>query len=280
MGSARPGDPGAAPATVEQHLTSFCQRFEVDDAVLARALKASRHLVRAAAAADLERPRFAADVALLAGAADAPRIQALLLAGYDAAKALIRAEIAQRTLAEHDDLVTRVEHRVEQILSSSHGENLGLRVLALTFRTGRAGHEESGHGAPRRRTDRAAPPGLRARIEMRGPGIPRARSIEVAPVDRGSIGVRNPRRRRPLPASPARNPAGMLGPRRASGLAAMMRTPPLAVFFAALGSAVALFAACTGTPPGAGDTPPPRPTPAPPPVSPPPAAEVDAGDGG
>lgn len=58
-----------------------------------------------------------------------------------------------------------------------------------------------------------------------------------------------------------------------------MRTP-LASLFAAIGLTTALFAACTGAPPGAGEGPPPRPTPAPPPVPPPPSADLDAGDGG
>jgi hypothetical protein len=130
------------PPAVEQRLTDFCRRFEIEDAILARALKAARHLVRSAAAADLDRDRLAEDVATLAGEAAAPRIQAVLLAGYDAARTLIRAEIARRTLADHDDLVTRVDHRVEQIVSSCHGKNLGLRLLALTFRTRRGEREE------------------------------------------------------------------------------------------------------------------------------------------
>lgn len=130
------------PASVEQRLTDFCRRFEIEDAALARALKAARHLVRAAAASDLDRARLAEDIALLAGEPLAPRIQAILLAGYDAAKALIRSEIAQRTLADHDGVVTRLDHRVEQIVASSRGENLGLRLLAITFRTGRGEREE------------------------------------------------------------------------------------------------------------------------------------------
>ena len=59
-----------------------------------------------------------------------------------------------------------------------------------------------------------------------------------------------------------------------------MRTPPFSTFFAALGATVAMFAACTGAPPGAGEGPPPRPTPAPPPVTPLPGDSFDAGDGG
>lgn len=126
------------PPGVEQRLTDFCRRFELDDAALARALKACRHLIRAAAALDLDRARLAEDIARLAGEADAPRVQAVLLAGYEAARSLLRAEIAQKTLADHDDLVTSVEHRVERIVSSSHGDHLDLALLAVTFRKGRA----------------------------------------------------------------------------------------------------------------------------------------------
>lgn len=59
-----------------------------------------------------------------------------------------------------------------------------------------------------------------------------------------------------------------------------MRTPPFASLFAALGTATALFAACTGAPPGTGEGPPPKATPPPPTVTPPPAIDLDAGDGG
>lgn len=130
------------PAGVEQRLTEFCRREGADDAALARVLKASRHLVRAAAAADLDRARFAEDIARLAGEGEGARIAAVLLAGYDAAKALVRGELARRTLEDHDGLASAVDYRVEQIVASSHGANLRLRVLALTFRTAQGGREE------------------------------------------------------------------------------------------------------------------------------------------
>lgn len=137
-----PSLPDPIPAGIEQRLTDFCRRFELDDGHLARALKACRHLVRAASAADLDRARFADDIACLAGESDAPRIQSILLAGYDAARTLLRAELAAKTLAVHDDLVKSIDYRVEQIVASSHGENLNLRVLALSFQLERGGRDE------------------------------------------------------------------------------------------------------------------------------------------
>jgi hypothetical protein len=59
-----------------------------------------------------------------------------------------------------------------------------------------------------------------------------------------------------------------------------MRTPPFSAFFAALGATLALFAACSSTPPPTGPNPPPTSTPPAPTVAPPPAADLDAGDGG
>lgn len=137
-----PSLPEPVPAAVEARLTDFCKRHDVGDEVLARSLKAARHLVRCAAALDLDRAGLAEDVTRLVGEAAAPRIQAMLLAGYDAARALVRSEIVHRTLADHEAIVTRVDHRVEQIVSSSHGKNLGLRLLAVTFRAARGGVEE------------------------------------------------------------------------------------------------------------------------------------------
>ncbi|MEZ4296860.1 MAG: SUMF1/EgtB/PvdO family nonheme iron enzyme [Polyangiaceae bacterium] len=61
-------------------------------------------------------------------------------------------------------------------------------------------------------------------------------------------------------------------------MASLMRNLPVSLFFAAFGISTALIAACTGTPPGAGEGPPPRPTPPAPTVPLPPAADLDAGD--
>lgn len=130
------------PPAVEARLDRFCRDFELDGAALARALKACRHLVRAAASLDLDAAHLASDVALLASEPDAPSIQQALLAGYDAARAVVRAENARRTLADHEDLVIKIAHRCERVVASSHGAGLDLPLLALTFTVRRDGREE------------------------------------------------------------------------------------------------------------------------------------------
>lgn len=138
-----PALPEPIPAGVEQRLTDFCRRFEAPDGELARALKACRHLLRAAAAVDLDRARLAEDVTRLVGEGDAPAILAVLSPGHDAARALLRAEIAQKTLADHEDLVTAIDHRVERIVASTHGDHLDLALLAVTFhKKGRGAGDE------------------------------------------------------------------------------------------------------------------------------------------
>ncbi|MEZ4296862.1 MAG: hypothetical protein R3B70_17990 [Polyangiaceae bacterium] len=126
------------PDAVEARLTDFCRRHEVDDDLLARGLKASRHLIRAAAAADLDRARFAADIARAAGEPAAAPLQALLLAGYDAARTFLRDESIERTLADHPDLATHFTHRIDHVVASTHAASLDLRLLTLTFDTPRA----------------------------------------------------------------------------------------------------------------------------------------------
>ncbi len=119
---------------VEDMLTRFCERYEAPEDALARGLKAARFLLRAAAARDLEASRFAGDLGRLAGQG-AKTIELVLLAGYEQAKLIVRREIRERTLAEHEGKVVEdLRFRVEQILCSSYGEAAGERMLALSFR--------------------------------------------------------------------------------------------------------------------------------------------------
>ncbi len=130
------------PSDIEQRLTDFCRRYELGDEDVAYAIKACRHLLRAAAAVDLDANRFAEDVRQLMAPGESSRVQAILLAGFDSAKTLLRGEIAKRTLSSIEDLVTSMDSRVERIVSSNHGDNLQLGLLALTLRKGKVGREE------------------------------------------------------------------------------------------------------------------------------------------
>ena len=120
------------PPAAESRLTEFCKTHGVDEGTLGAALKACRFLLRGAASLDLSRAVFAEDLASLSGKGD--EISELLLAGYEQAKNLIRAEILQGALADHGKLCEGIDWRVDYLTSSNRGEKLRIPVAMLTVR--------------------------------------------------------------------------------------------------------------------------------------------------
>jgi hypothetical protein len=116
---------------IEAHLDGFCRAFEVSGDELGRAIRASRFLVREASFRDLPRAAFAEDVIRLAG--DANEVAAILLAGFEAGKGVVRREILETTLADHGKLVESVEWRVDNLASSSRGDRLQVPIVCLTL---------------------------------------------------------------------------------------------------------------------------------------------------
>src|SRR6185436_2551560 len=117
---------------VEAQLDQFCRTHESDEALLAPAIKACRFLLRRAAAIDLSRALFTEDLAQLAGST--PELAALLLAGYEAGKAVVRRELLRSALFDHGKLVEGVSWRVDQLTTSNRGDKLDARVVSLTLR--------------------------------------------------------------------------------------------------------------------------------------------------
>ena len=117
---------------VERRLDEFCQAQGVPDGDLARVIKACRFLIREASVVDADRDAFARDLGRLCP--DAPGVGEILLPAYELAKAQVRAEILENTLADHGKLVEGIDWSVDVLSSSSRGEKLGLPVIAMTFR--------------------------------------------------------------------------------------------------------------------------------------------------
>jgi COMM domain len=120
------------PPSAEARLTEFCRVHDANEGALAAAIKACRFLLRSAVSLDLSRAVFAEDLASLAGSNK--EISEILLAGYDSAKALIRAEILQGALADHGKLCEAIDWRVDYLASSNRGEKLRIPVAMLTLR--------------------------------------------------------------------------------------------------------------------------------------------------
>ena len=120
------------PPAAESRLTAFCQAHGADEGALAASIKACRFLLRSAVSLDLSRAVFAEDLGSLVG--DGHEVSELLLAGYDSAKNLIRAEILQGALADHGKLCEGIDWRVDYLTSSNRGQKLRIPVAMLTLR--------------------------------------------------------------------------------------------------------------------------------------------------
>jgi hypothetical protein len=122
------GEP--VPSSVDAQMDQFSREHALDAGVLARAIKASRFLLRQAAMQDLREAELAEDLARLG---DGGEIRAMLAPGYEVAKTAIRAEITRGALADHGKLVERVDWRMDSVTASNRGENLNLTVAVLTL---------------------------------------------------------------------------------------------------------------------------------------------------
>jgi hypothetical protein len=132
-----PSLPEPIPRDVEALLDRFIAAHGADAVTLARALRAARALVRRASAFDVDPKRFGEDLAALSGGTS--ELGDVLLPGYERARALVRAEIAERAVAGHGRLLEKVAWRVDILTASDQGLGFKLPVLTLTlhYREGR-----------------------------------------------------------------------------------------------------------------------------------------------
>lgn len=131
-----PALPDPLPPSVEASLDAFARTFEVPPDELARALKASRFLVREACARGLDRARFEDDVVRVAGGPLSPEaavIAPILLSQYDQARAALAASAARATLADHGTVLESIEWRLDGVLASSRGDAGGAKIGILTL---------------------------------------------------------------------------------------------------------------------------------------------------
>ncbi len=120
------------PPTADLAINEFCSAYGVTRAQLAPPLQAARFLLRACAAMNLSGQDFAADAATLTDGDT--EIPAILLAGYEVAKDLLRKELKVATLRDHGRLFTGVDWRVDLLTSSSRGASIREPVATLTLK--------------------------------------------------------------------------------------------------------------------------------------------------
>ncbi len=120
------------PAGAGEQVARFCAEHGVREADLAPAIRASRFLLRGAATEDLSPPRFADDLATLLGE-DGAALTAVLLPGYEAAKAHVRSELLRRSLTDHGKVLEGAEWRLDTTSAGSRGKNLRVPIVNLTL---------------------------------------------------------------------------------------------------------------------------------------------------
>ena len=119
-----------APET-EQLLDVFCAAYRVDEDELARAIKACRFVICAAARLDVPAGALGEDLERLCpGEA---LVKELVLAGYEPAKEQLRHEMIKAAIADHGKLLVGVNWRVDAIQASERGLRLGMPVAMLTL---------------------------------------------------------------------------------------------------------------------------------------------------
>ncbi|MBK9265304.1 MAG: hypothetical protein IPM54_36660 [Polyangiaceae bacterium] len=113
-------------------VNAFCEARRLRATDLMAPVKACRYLIRQAARRNLKLDDFRDDLRSLCGD-DAP-FELNLVGWYERALPMLRQEFVSAALAAHGKLATGVDWRLDGILMSQDGENLGVPVAMLTFR--------------------------------------------------------------------------------------------------------------------------------------------------
>ncbi|MBW2524029.1 MAG: hypothetical protein JRI23_07635 [Deltaproteobacteria bacterium] len=116
-----------------QAISDYCAEHGLEPAEIAPAVKATRHLFRECARANISKEELSADVHALAGEDDGHELAALLLPWFEDFLPKLRAALARQTVVDHGKVVVDSHWRLERITSSDRGEWLNTSVGVLTF---------------------------------------------------------------------------------------------------------------------------------------------------
>ena len=133
------------PDSIENTLDAFARAHDVHPNILARALKASRFLVREASARGLDRSLFEEDIVHLCGGGLSPEaaiITPLLLSRYDTARLSLGSVAFRETVADHGPVLHSVEWRLDGVLASSRGDTGNAHIAVLTLGYGQGPEEK------------------------------------------------------------------------------------------------------------------------------------------
>lgn len=118
---------------LERRAEAFCQLYAVPTADVQASLRVCRFLIGRAAALDVPITKMAEDLALLSHG-ERPEVAALLLAHYEAAKAVVRRGLVERMILDHGKVLVGLDWRVDKIAASGRGVGQETPVVLLTMR--------------------------------------------------------------------------------------------------------------------------------------------------
>lgn len=126
---------------LERRAEAFCQLYAVPTVDVQASLRVCRFLMGRAAALDLPITKMAEDLALLSYG-ERPEAAALLLAHYEAAKAVVRRGLVERMILDHGKVLVGLDWRVDKIAASGRGVGQETPVVLLTMRLREGEREE------------------------------------------------------------------------------------------------------------------------------------------
>jgi hypothetical protein len=110
----------------------YCEARRVRATEIMAPVKACRYLIRHAAQRNLSLDDFRSDARSVCG--DGEELENRLVGWYEQALPMLRQEIVSAALSAHGNLAIGVDWRLDGMLMSQEGENLGTPVAMLTFR--------------------------------------------------------------------------------------------------------------------------------------------------
>jgi hypothetical protein len=115
-----------------QRIESFCGDYGLKEEDVVAALRSCDFLLRQAAALDMDATSFRQDLSALSEGGE--QGAEVILSQYDGAKADLRKQIIQESLADHGNVLVGIDWRVENVTASDRGTKLNTTVVLLTLR--------------------------------------------------------------------------------------------------------------------------------------------------
>jgi COMM domain len=122
-----PNDP-----SYQERLETFCQTNKLEHPAVMRALQACDFLLRGATALNLDSDLFRQDLMALSNSVEI--VPDELLERYQSVQPHLRNRLVESTLTDHGKVLSGLDWRVDNVLSSDRGAQLNSTVVYLTLR--------------------------------------------------------------------------------------------------------------------------------------------------